>query len=213
MTYWRETLVVLSSGASVHSHNGSLKTHKSEWEPGGSCCKMDEKLLVLKAAAPGLLSEVEHCTTMWRDCSWCAGLLLFCEPVNQSFMLNRQKQAIAAESGSDSYFHDDKSALVVFCGVWTRAQPEQCLLKEAGITVGRYGNKVCDAELLVQNEAQIMQLWLKDTVWSSVCTWRLSLSELGSCSRVVKPGSSSQLSDATWSKPKFKPFKKRFYLV
>lgn len=43
--------------------------------------------------------------------------------------------------------------------VWIRVQHERCLLKEADITAGSYGNKVHDADLPLQNYQQKMQLW------------------------------------------------------
>lgn len=39
-----------------------------------------------------------------------------------------------------------------------KVQHEQCLLKEAGIAAGRYGNKVHYAGLLLKNYQQKMQL-------------------------------------------------------
>ena len=65
----------------------------------------------------------------------------------QSFILEkRQTQAVAAEKAGSSSYSDQKESA---CGVWTRVQHEQCLLKEAGITAGSNGYKAHDADSLL----------------------------------------------------------------
>lgn len=172
---------------------------------------MDEKQPVLKATAPGLLSgtaerfnKVENSSTVWRDCSWCAGLPLFFEPANQSFTLN--KQTVSAEKRVvililiRMNLHGWK--LWCFGGVsdveWSVNQSStrnNAGWRKQVSTVGNYGNKVNDAVLPAENAVEAVS-FLKDTasalqkqhktiriqqglsvvVLSTVCTWHFSLS-------------------------------------